>query len=94
MVITARAMLTSIGASWLDGFRQAHAKHRLAVDVSDDVARLDAGAMGRRVVDRGDHLDQAVFHRHLDAKPAELALGLHLHVAVLLGVEVAGMRVE
>ena len=51
---------------------------------------LDAG----RVVDRRDHLDQAVFHRDFDAETAEFAAGLHLHVAEALGVHVARMRIE
>ena len=54
----------------------------------------DPGLGGRRVVDRRDDLDQAVLHRDLDAEAAELAAGLHLHVAVFLGVEIARMRVE
>src|ERR1700730_765356 len=35
----------------------------------------------RRLVDRGHNLDQAVLHGHIDAEAAELAAGLHLHVA-------------
>ena len=68
--------------------------HRLAVDLGDEVAGLDPGPGGRRVVDRRDDLDQAVLHGDLDAEAAELAPGLHLHVAVLLGVEIARMRIE
>ena len=49
---------------------------------------------GRRIVDRRDHLDQAVFHGDLDAEAAELAAGLHLHVAEALGIHVARMRIE
>ena len=62
--------------------------------MGDDVVGEDAGAGGGRLVDRGDDLDQAVFHRHLDAEAAELAAGLHLHVAEALGVHVARMRIE
>ena len=58
------------------------------------VRGLDAGAEGRRVVDRRYDLDQAVLHRDLDAEAAELASGLDLHLLEALGVEVAGMRVE
>ncbi|MGY3354607.1 hypothetical protein ACVWZK_001270 [Bradyrhizobium sp. GM0.4] len=54
----------------------------------------DTGARGRGVVDRRDHLDQAVFHRDFDAEAAELTAGLHLHVAEALGVHVARMRIE
>ena len=49
---------------------------------------------GRRVVDRRDDLDQAVFHRHFDADAAERSLGLDLHVGEGLGVHVAGVRIE
>ncbi len=41
-----------------------------------------------------DHLDQAVFLGDFDADAAELALGGDLHVAILLGVHVAGMGIE
>ena len=78
----------------LDRLGEAEALDRLAVEVGDQVARLEPGAIGRRVVDRRDHLDQAAFHGDLDAEPAELAPGLHLHVAEALGVEVARMGIE
>ena len=73
---------------------QAHALDRLAVDRGDDVAGLDAGLGGGSVVDRRDHLDEAALLGDLDAQAAELALGLHLHVAERLGVHVAAMRVQ
>ena len=60
----------------------------------DEVAGLDAGLGRRRVVDRRDHLDHPVLHRDLDAEPAELALGLDLHVVPFLGIDVARMRIE
>ena len=61
----------------------------------DQVGGLDAGAEGRRVLDRRDHLDQAVLaHGHLDSQAAELAAGLHLHFPEILGVEVARMGVH
>ena len=49
---------------------------------------------GGRVVDRRDHLDEAVFLRHFDADAAELALGGDLHVAIGFGVHIAGMGIE
>jgi hypothetical protein len=81
-------------AHLLDRLVEGEALHRLVVEMGDDVVGHDAGLGGRRVVDRRDHLDQAVFHRDLDAEPAELAAGLHLHVAEALGVHVARMRIE
>src|SRR3546814_13635424 len=58
------------------------------------VARLHAGTMGRGIVDWRDNLDEAILHGDLDTKAAELALGLHPHVAEGFGIEVAGVRVE
>ena len=72
-------------AHLVDRVLQREALHGLAVECGDDIARLDAGPRRRRVVDRADHLDEAVVLGHLDAEPAELALGLHLHVAERLG---------
>ena len=60
----------------------------------DAVAGLDAGRERGRAVDRRDHLDQPVFLGDLDADAAELALGGDLHVAIHLGVHVAGMGIE
>ena len=77
-----------------DGIVQRHALHRHIVDGRDEIARLDASLGGRCIVDRRHHLDQAVFHRDFDAKAAELALGLNLHVGKAFGIHVAGMRVE
>ena len=78
----------------VDGIVQRHAYDRLAVDAGDAVARLDAGAAGGRAVNGRHHLDQAVFQRDLDADAAELALGGDLHVAIGLGVHVAGVRIK
>src|SRR2546429_2363728 len=60
----------------------------------DDVVGHDAGFGRRGFVDRCHNLDQAVFHGALDAEAAELAAGLHLHVAEALGIHVARMRIE
>ena len=81
-------------AHLLDRLVQGQALHGFVVEIGDDVVGHDAGLGGGRIVDRRDHLDQAVFHRDLDAETAELAAGLHLHVAEALGVHVARMRIE
>ena len=60
----------------------------------DDVVGHDPGLGGGRVVDRSHNLNQAILHGDLDAKAAELAAGLHLHVAEALGIHVARMRIE
>ena len=81
-------------AHLVDRLVEGQALRRFAVDVGDDVAGQNARLGGRRVVDRRHHLDQAVFLRDFDAEAAELALGLHLHVAEALGVHVARMGIE
>ncbi len=90
------SMIDGIGraAHLLDGFAERQALHLLAVELGDDVAGQDAGLVGRRVVDRRDHLDELVLHGDLDAEPEELAAGLHLHVLIVFGVQVARMRIE
>ncbi len=81
-------------AHLVDGLVQGQALDVLAVDLGDDVIGHDAGARGGSLVDGGHDLDEAVFHRDLDAEAAELAAGLHLHVAEALGIHVARMRIE
>jgi hypothetical protein len=81
-------------AHFLDRLVQGEPLHRLIVEVRDDVVGHNAGLGGRRLIDGGYDLDQAVLHGHLDAETAELAAGLHLHVAEALGIHVARMRIE
>ena len=78
----------------LDRLGQGEPEDGFAVEMGDQVAGLQAGAIGGRVVDRRNHLDEAVFHRHLDPEPADLAPALDLHLAEILGVEIARMRIE
>ena len=73
---------------------ERHALNLLVVDLGDHVARQHAGLGRGRIVDRRHHLDEAVFHRDLDAEPAELAMGGLLHVAPALLIHVARMRIE
>jgi hypothetical protein len=58
--------------------------HRGIVDMGDDVVCSDAGLRGRRIVDRGDDLDETILHRDFDAEAAELAARLNLHGAEAL----------
>src|SRR5215510_11728252 len=81
-------------AHLLDRLVEREPLHRLVVEMGDDVVGHDAGLGRRGFVDRGDDLDQAVLHGHLDAEAAELAAGLHLHFAEALGIHVARMRIE
>src|SRR5690606_8082229 len=55
---------------------QRHARDLGAVELDDEVVGEDAGARGGRVVDRGNDLDDALFHRHLDAEATELPGGV------------------
>jgi hypothetical protein len=50
--------------------------------------------MSLAIVDRSDHLHQAVLHRDFDAEPAEFAAGLHLQVTQTTRIHVARMRIE
>ena len=67
-----------LAAHQLHRFVEAHALHRLVVDADDQIAGLDAGLLGRGVVDGRNHFDEAVFHAHLDAQAAEFAGGAFL----------------
>src|SRR3546814_14201532 len=57
-------------AHLFDSLAQGQPLHLLAIDMGDQVAGLQTGAEGRRVVDRRYDLHVAVLHRHLDAEPA------------------------
>jgi len=81
-------------AHLLDRLIEGQAVHLLVVELGDDVVGHHAGFGGGRLVDRSDHLHQAVFHRDLDAEPAEFAAGLHLEVTKTTGIHVARMRIE
>jgi hypothetical protein len=71
-----------------------HALNRLAVDLGDDVVGQDTSSSGGRVVDRGHDLDEALLHRDLDAKPAELAVGFGLHLLELVRAHIGRVRVK
>jgi predicted Zn-dependent protease with MMP-like domain len=78
-----------------DRLVQFHAAHGRAVDALDQVAGLDAGAGGRRILDRRHDLDGAVVVRgNLDAEADELAFGAFAQFAESLAVEIGGMGVE
>ena len=84
-----------LAAHLLDRVVEAEALDRQRVDAGDQVARLDAGAPGRRVLDRRDDPDVAVVALgDFDAEADELALGAFAQLAVGFLVEVGRMRVE
>src|SRR5690606_38523282 len=78
----------------LDGLVQRQALDRGVVDLGDQVARLQAGAEGRRALDGRDDLDQAVFLRDLDAHADEAAGGALAEFLEGLLVEVLRVRVQ
>src|SRR5262245_52680206 len=78
----------------LDGVGQLHVLGDEAVDLHDAVARLQACPMGRGPFDGRHHGEHVVPQRDLDAEAAEAARRLHLHLAIALGVEERGVRIE
>src|SRR5690606_28753113 len=73
---------------------EAETLYRRVVEPGDDVAALDAGAMGRGVVDRGHDLDQPVLEGDLDAETAEAALRADLDLLEHLRVEIRRVWIE
>ena len=78
----------------IDRLTDGHAQYRLAINMRDEVVRLDSGLCGGRFVDRRDDFYETVLHRDLDAEAAEFTLRVVLHVGEIIGVQVAGMGVE
>ena len=73
---------------------QRQSLRRLAVQLRDDVARLDAGLVGGCVVHRANHLDEAILRDNLDADAAKFALVFLLHLAERIGIQVIGVRIK
>ncbi|MDZ7713412.1 MAG: hypothetical protein U5L06_10000 [Rhodovibrio sp.] len=90
-----RDLAARLAAHHLDRLAQVELPGRCAGDADDQVARLDVAGRGRRALDRGDHLDEAVLLLgHPQAEAAVFALSVHLHRLELLRREVAGVRVQ
>ena len=85
---------TGLAAHLVHGFHHRQTLGRLAVDLDDQVAGLDAGLRCRRIVDGRDHLDEAILHADLDAQAAELAAGAFLQFGEGFRLEVGRVRVE
>jgi hypothetical protein len=81
-------------AHLIDGLVYGETLHGVVIEMRDDVVCHHAGLGRRSIVDRRDDLDQAVLHRDLDAETAELAAGLHLHVAEAVRIHITRMRIE
>ena len=85
---------SGLAAHFLHGIGERHAAGRDVVDLDDQVARLDPGAERRRVFDRRNHFDDAIFDADFDAEPAESALSRNLELAKGFGIEKVRVRVE
>ena len=81
-------------AHHLHRIRERHSLHRSVVEPDDQISCLDAGALRRGVVDRGDDLDESVLHADFDPQPPEFAARPCLQLLVVVGNEVGGVRVE
>ena len=46
---------------------------RFGIDLDDQITRLNASPVCRRIINGADHLDVAVLPTHLDAQPTEFA---------------------
>ena len=83
-----------LAAHLLHGIREGQAFHQAVVELEDQVARLDTGAVGRRILDRRNDLDEAVFHTDFNTESTEFALRADLQILEGICVEVGGVRVE
>ncbi len=71
--------VAALGAAHdLDRIVEAHALHRLVVELDDQVAGFHARLLGWRVVDGGDDFDETILHAHFYAEAAEFAGGIDL----------------
>jgi hypothetical protein len=87
-------LLANLAAHLVDGFGHALAASRLAVDLDDEVAGLNARLGGRGVIDGRNHFDETVFGADFDAQAAEFAAGAFLQFSEVFRAEVRGVRVE
>ena len=81
-------------AHFLDRFVQRQTFDRGAVETGDQVAGLEPGAVGGRILDRRDHLDVAVFHADFDAETDKFAHRAFTQFLEGFLVEIGGMGVE
>src|SRR5450631_4385435 len=78
----------------LDGIAQRIGIDGYAVDGRYDIAGTDAGLRGRRIVQRRNDDDLAVFQRNLDSHARVLARTADLQLVVFFTVEVGRIRIE
>jgi hypothetical protein len=83
-----------LAAHFLDCVVQGHALDRGVVQFDHQIAAFDARLECGRVFDRGDDLDEAIFHADFDAQAAKFALGANLEFLEGFVIQIGGMRVE
>ena len=83
-----------LAAHFVDGFVQGKSHNLFAVNTGNVIARFQSRLGGRRVVNRRNNLDDAVFHGNFYAQTAEFSGSLLAHVFKALFVEIAGMRIQ
>ncbi len=66
----------------------------MTVDLDDAIPRINSSPRRGRVIDRGQHLGQAVLLRDLHSKAGEFAGHVALQALVFRGIHIVGMRVE
>lgn len=86
--------LADLAAHFVHSFGHGQAVGRLAIDLDDKVARLDAGFAGGGVIDWRDDFDIAVFRADFDAQAAELAAGAFLQLGEVFGAQIRRVRVK
>ena len=83
-----------LAAHFLDRVGKRETLGRLIVDLDDEIARLHAGTGSRRVLDRCDNPDIAVFGPDFDSQAAEFPANAGFELLVLFRVQIGRMRVE
>ena len=73
---------------------QSKALDLLVIESGNDIVTHHPRFGCRRILDGRYHLEQAVLHRNLKTKAAELAACLNLHVAEALWIEIRRMWIE
>src|SRR5215471_2763065 len=89
-----RHLRAGLAAHALDRVGQLHVLRDETVDLHDAVARLQAGPVGGRALDRGHDGEDIVAQRDLDAETAEASAGLDLHLLVAVRIEERAVRIE
>ncbi len=77
-----------------DGIIQAHAFDRGSIQTDDEVASLQTGLLCGGVVNRGNDLDEAVFHADFNAQTAKFATGTNLQFLEFVFIQIGRVRIK